>query len=260
MNNKALAISIVIPVYNEKHHLKACLDSISRQTLAPDEVIVVDNNSTDGSVQLAEKYAFVKIVNEQKQGIVYARNRGFNSVTHPLIARIDADTILPATWVARIHSEYHRSQDFAMTGGGYFYNLKFPKLNGWILGQMAYRMNRFIMGHYILWGSNMVIPKELWSAVKDDVCIRNDIHEDLDLAIHLHRKGYKIFYHEDWRVGVEMKRVFTSQRALIKNLLLWPRTLKVHTIRTWPMGYLGAAVLYFGQPLAWLAHLFSKKS
>ena len=53
-----LTLSIVIPVFNEQRYIKACLDSIAAQTVKPDEVIVVDNNSTDKTVQIAKKYKF----------------------------------------------------------------------------------------------------------------------------------------------------------------------------------------------------------
>ena len=59
---KALTLSIVIPVYNEQDQIKGCLDAIKNQTIAPQEVIVVDNNSNDNSIAIAKKYAFVRII------------------------------------------------------------------------------------------------------------------------------------------------------------------------------------------------------
>lgn len=250
-------MSIVIPAYNDENHLKTCLESIARQTVMPDEVIVVDNNSTDDTAKVARRYRFVRVIREKKQGIVHARNAGFNAAKSDIIGRIDADTILPATWVNHVKQFYgdpaHKTH--AISGGGHFYNLVTPRLNGWLLGQVAYRLNRLLIGHYILWGANMAIPAKVWKKIKNDTCLLENIHEDLDLAIHAHRKGYAITYHENLRVGVMMRRVFSDRHALYENLMLWPQTLKVHRRWTWVIGWIGAWLLYAGS--FWLA--FAKK-
>ena len=256
----AQAVSIVIPVYNDAEHLRRCLQSIQKQIVLPKEVIVVDNNCTDDSVSVAKEYSFVRVVEEPKQGIVYARNRGFDSVKSDIIARIDADTRLPANWVERVDRFYKNdiNQDRLLTGGGYFYNVAFKKFNAWVYGQIAYRMNRLLMGHYITWGANMALPKKVWQEIRDEVCLRNDIHEDLDLAIHAHRNGYQISYHETLRAGVKMRRVFNNFKALWPNLMLWPRTLRVHGLKTWVIGFMGAAVLWSLAFIPWSAELIRR--
>jgi glycosyltransferase involved in cell wall biosynthesis len=246
--SKPLTLTIVIPVYNEQHHIEACLDSIAAQTILPDEVIVVDNNSTDSSVAIAKSYDFVRVVTAHEQGIVHARNTGFNAARSVLIGRLDADTILPADWVEDVLNMYHERQDFALTGGGYFYNVFGPRINGWALGQFAYRMNRMIMGHYIVWGSNMVIPRSLWKQVKTKTCVDNEIHEDLDLAIHLHRMNLPIVYRENLRVGVEMKRVYDCPAEVLRQRMdMWPDTLYAHGLKRAWLGGIGADVLYHGR-------------
>jgi glycosyltransferase involved in cell wall biosynthesis len=243
---KPLTLSIVIPAYNEEDHLKACLETIAAQTTAPDEVIVVDNNSVDRTTEIAQQYPFVRVIREKKQGIFYARNTGFNSAKGTIIGRIDADTIMPPNWVDKILEFYSDSahQNHAFTGGGHFYNVPFQALSSWTLDQIAFRMNRLIMGHYILHGSNMALPKKLWKAVEHDVCERNDIHEDLDIAIHLHRAGYPITYNANVRVGIKMRRVFDNPGERWENLRLWPKTLRVHHLRGWIFGYAGAVLLH----------------
>jgi glycosyltransferase involved in cell wall biosynthesis len=252
---KALTLSIVIPAYNEEHQLEACLDSIAVQTVRPDEVILVDNNSTDTTVRIAKNYPFVKIVTEHRQGIVYARNKGFNTARSCIIGRIDADTVLPIDWVERVKDFYadeeHDVQ--ALTGGGYFYNLIMPRLNGWVQSQFAYRWNRLITGHYILWGSNMALPRDVWRAVRDDVCIDDALHEDLDLAMHITDKGYSVSYKASLRVGVKLKRVWENQDQMARHLDRWPQSLRAHGYSLWWFGTVGNwiiwALLLFVRPL-----------
>ena len=134
------SLSIIIPAYNEARHIKACLDAIAAQTEVPDEVIVVDNNSTDRTVEIANSYPFVTIMNESTQGIVFARNRGFNATTTDIIGRIDADSVLPIDWVTRVKAYYAEPEHFASyayTGGGFFYNKPLPSVSAWLQSQFA---------------------------------------------------------------------------------------------------------------------------
>lgn len=254
-----LSISIVIPAYNEEHHLQSCLESIATQTVMPNEVIVVDNNSTDKTAEIARSFPFARVVQEKKQGIVFARNHGFDLATSDLIGRIDTDTRLPTNWVSQVKQYYAdpAHQDFSLTGGGYFYNLPMGKFYGWLQGQIAFRANRLITGHYILWGSNMVIPRTSWQKIKPSLCTRTDIHEDVDLAIHLHQGGYQITYHENLRVGVQARRVFSRREELKQNLFMWPTTLKVHGGRRWLWGWLGATALMLN-PFFWIHGIIAK--
>lgn len=49
-----LTLTLVIPVFNEEHQIKGCLDAVASQTVMPDEVIVVDNNCTDRTIEIAQ--------------------------------------------------------------------------------------------------------------------------------------------------------------------------------------------------------------
>ncbi len=247
--NKLLTLSIIIPVYNEERHIEDCLDSISKQTIMPDKVIVVDNNCTDGTIAIAQKYKFVEVVEESNQGVVYARNKGFDSVKSDIIGRIDADVILPDNWVERV-IEYFNKKDSAgsaLTGCGYFRNFHaFPKSVTYkIQDIMTFRLNKLILGHYALWGSNMAMLHSDWLKVKKQVCLDTTIHEDLDLAIHLHRANVKIHYMPDLGVVSTMKRIsFSKKPELYKNLLLWPNTVRKHNNPKWVFGWLGAQFLF----------------
>ncbi len=248
MKNNSLKLTLVIPAYNESRHLKLCLDAVKIQTIMPDEVIVVDNNSTDNTVNIAQKFSFVKVIQEREQGIYFARNKGFNSAKYNIIARIDADTVLPNHWVERIKEFYSKdaNKNIAWTSAGYFYNVHFPKLSGYMQSQITFRFNRFLLGHYVLWGSTMAITQKQWKDVKKQTCARNDIHEDLDLAIHLHILGYQIFYDSGIYVAVFMRRVLTDRDKLWKYLQLWPKTLRVHHMNKWILSWFGAVFLFLG--------------
>lgn len=248
---KALALSLIIPAYNEEEHLIACLDSVAAQTRLPDEVIVVDNNSTDRTLEIAKSYPFVRVVSEREQGIVYARDAGFNAAKHQLIGRIDSDSILPPDWVEYVMRFYteHDPEAVCLTGGGRHYNTPLPHVSQWVLSFLAFRVNQVVLGHHFLFGSNMVIPKTVWNRIKSDICVRNDIHEDIDIAIHAHRAGATIVYRRQFIVGVKLRRVFQDHDKLWATLMLWPQSLRVHNKKLWFTGFIGAVLLYSLTPL-----------
>jgi glycosyltransferase involved in cell wall biosynthesis len=106
MMQSKLRVSLVIPVYNEESYLALCLDAIAQQTVRPFEVIVVDNNSTDGTAAVARRYSFVTLLHEPRQGVAYARDCGFNASRGDIIGRTDGDTILARNWVERLQTVF----------------------------------------------------------------------------------------------------------------------------------------------------------
>ncbi len=90
-----MSISVVIPVYNQAHLTERCLVSLLENSLIAKELFVVDNNSTDRTVEIARKYSFVKVISEKHQHQVFAQAAGFNVANGDILGRIDADSILP---------------------------------------------------------------------------------------------------------------------------------------------------------------------
>ena len=93
-------ISFVIPCYNEEKYIRDCIRSIKREakSLPNYEIIVVDNNCTDNTVLIAMQEE-VTIVNEQQKGVVFARQKGYETAQYDLIANIDADSRLCEGWI-----------------------------------------------------------------------------------------------------------------------------------------------------------------
>jgi glycosyltransferase involved in cell wall biosynthesis len=242
-----LSLSLVIPAYNEESHLAACLDAVSRQTVMPSEVIVVDNNSTDRTAEIAGSYPFVRVVNESRQGIVYARNAGFDAARSDIIGRIDADTIIPADWtqhVLEFFAEPAHAQT-AWSGRGIFRDVPLPRLVGWAYELIAFYMNHLLVGHYTLWGSNMAVWQRDWRTVRGHVSMRTGIHEDLDVAMHLHAAGVQISYDRSIQTDNLLRRVRDERAELWDYLQWWPRTLRLHGKRSWLVCWLvGALGLY----------------
>ncbi len=92
-------VSVIIPCYNAEQYLAECIDSVLNQTYDNLEIIVVDNNSKDGSLAIAKEYAAkhpqkIKVLEEKKAGAPYARNTGFMASSGEYIQFLDADDTL----------------------------------------------------------------------------------------------------------------------------------------------------------------------
>jgi glycosyltransferase involved in cell wall biosynthesis len=90
-------VSVILPVRDEEAYLAATLESLSAQTLAAFEAIVVDDGSTDGSAAIAEAHARAdsrfRVVRQPPLGMVAASERARAEASAPLIARMDADDV-----------------------------------------------------------------------------------------------------------------------------------------------------------------------
>lgn len=93
--NKSVAISIIIPVYNEQRTLERCLDSIYAQSIKNIEILCCDDGSTDKTLDIlqeyAERYDNIKIFRQKNQGAGAARNLCLDNVSGNFICFMDAD-------------------------------------------------------------------------------------------------------------------------------------------------------------------------
>ena len=207
-----MKVSVVIPVYNEEKYIKNCLDSLMKQEEKPDEIIVIDNNCTDNTTNVVKKYKNIKVIRERKQGIIAARNAGFDHAQGNIIARCDADTILPVKWVKNIKQHFLEDELIVAISMPILIH-DIPGGNKFLLLFYLYMfIPRIIMGLYPLLGPSYAVKKSAWEKIKNEVCFDDNIvHEDIDLSFHIKKLG-KI-YHDKKTI------VLTSGRRLKHNPL-----------------------------------------
>ncbi len=113
-----MSISIIIPAFNQGEYLEDALESCYNQTLQADEILVVNDGSTDDSQEIAERYMFkefpmiespVRVINQANKGLASARNTGIMNATGEYCFFLDADDILEETAIEKITNEIFRS-------------------------------------------------------------------------------------------------------------------------------------------------------
>ena len=112
-------ISVVIPLYNKAAEVERALRSVINQSLAPREIIVVDDGSTDNSREIVEKiiaednHLNIRLVCQENAGVSAARNRGISEATGDYVAFLDADDEWLSGYIAEVCRlmTYHPDSD-----------------------------------------------------------------------------------------------------------------------------------------------------
>ncbi len=94
-------ISVIIPAHNEENYIESCIKSVKSQSFKNYEIIVVDNGSNDNTSKIAANLG-VKVVFEPTIGLTMAREKGRKVARGELLVYIDADTIIPPSYLSRI--------------------------------------------------------------------------------------------------------------------------------------------------------------
>jgi glycosyltransferase involved in cell wall biosynthesis len=112
-----MSISVVIPLYNKALHIERSLRSVLAQTIKPDEIIVVDDGSTDGGGEIVAAVGGprIRLIRQENQGVSAARNRGIREARGELIAFLDADD----AWKPRFLEVIHNLQQRYPEAGAY---------------------------------------------------------------------------------------------------------------------------------------------
>ncbi|MFC8314814.1 glycosyltransferase [Gordonia sp. NPDC057258] len=212
-------LSVVVPAFNEDLRIRGCLDRLVNQTRQIDEIIVVDNGSTDATPSIvdefAEKYSNVTRLVEPEPGVIHARRSGFDAATSTLIAKTDADSRIREDWAERVVAFFDSDLGREFSGlTGLVLCWDAPargfqrKLLTWNLGQLK-------RGGEIgsLNGINYVIRREAWYEVRDSLQTNPDSWEDLDLGLALSENNRKMYFDPDVHVDTSCRQLRHSPWA-----------------------------------------------
>ena len=116
-----MTISVIVCAHNEARYLPACLHSVLAQSRTPDELLVINNASTDETPFVALQIPHVRVVDEARKGLVVARETGRRHASGDLLIYLDADCRAPLTWLERIERRFDRDAALVALSGPYRY-------------------------------------------------------------------------------------------------------------------------------------------
>jgi glycosyltransferase involved in cell wall biosynthesis len=110
-------ITVYIPAYNVARFLPTAIESLLAQTLAPAEIVVIDDGSRDDSASVAQRYPQVTVVRHARNsGLAAARNTAFRVARGEFVASLDADCVAEPTWLEKL-SQHLTEVEIAGAGG-----------------------------------------------------------------------------------------------------------------------------------------------
>jgi len=229
-----LRISVVIPVKDDDTELARCLHALAQQTRAADEIVVVDNGSTDASARVARAFG-ARLVRCETPGIPAASAAGYDAAEGDVILRLDADCVPDPSWTRVMAEAFAARPDVAaFTGGARFIDgppaWRAP-LATLYLGAYAVVMIA-TLGHLPLFGSNLGLRREAWLGIRSSVHRDAELHDDMDLSFHLGERD-SIRWLPSARMGMSM-RPFAPGQAFGRRAARGLRTVLVHLPRDFP--------------------------
>lgn len=253
------AVAVVVACRNEAEHLPALLDSLVRQTLSPAEIILVNDNSTDDTPAVMDRYAArypaIRVLStaggsSKKKALA----TGIRSAASELVLCTDADCIVPETWVQTVVAAYVQ-QPFdllvlpvSMQGDSFFsrlQQLEFATLVASGAAMAAWR-------HPIMCnGANLAFRRQEWLASQADLHEELPSGDDMFLLHSFKRRGLRIRFLKS-RKAMVYTSACPDLRSFVRQRGRWTSKAGHYTDED----TIAVAVVVFTVNLLWLVLFF----
>lgn len=109
-----ILISVVIPIYNVQKYLRRCLDSIINQTYRDIEILLINDGSTDKSLEICREYLNkdkrIKLISKKNEGLGMARNTGIDNATGEYVCFFDSDDFIATDTIEKLYNVIEREK------------------------------------------------------------------------------------------------------------------------------------------------------
>ena len=198
-----MRLSAIIPVHNGGAAFERCLEAVATSTRPPDEIIVVDDGSTDGSGDLArQRGARVTRLDGQPHGPAFARNRGAEMAQGEVLLFLDADVTVHHDALARMERCLSEKPELAALFGSYDTN---PPAVG-LVTRYKNLLHHYVHQHSqreasTFWSGCGAIRREVFDDIGgfDERFVRASV-EDIELGGRLRRAGHRVWLCPDVQV------------------------------------------------------------
>lgn len=119
-------ISVIVPIYNTEKYLVECVESLRKQTYSNIEIILVDDGSTDASIEIcdefAEKDSRVKVFHKKNEGVAVARNFGIQQSNGQYVVIVDSDDVAVDRMIEVLYTQIKEKDADIAVGNYYIYD------------------------------------------------------------------------------------------------------------------------------------------
>ncbi|MEA2037372.1 MAG: glycosyltransferase family 2 protein [Nanoarchaeota archaeon] len=165
---KKVKISVIIPTYNAKKTISACLSAIFKSDYGNFEVIVVDDNSNDDSVDIVKKFPVKLIQSKRNLGAGASRNSGAKISKGDILLFVDGDVVINKDHIRNVAEDFENNPDVSVVQGVYSLDCRFKNLG-----------SKYANLSYYFYGNN-IKTKFLTTLVTYFVGIRKKIYMDVN--------------------------------------------------------------------------------
>jgi len=223
-----MRLSVIVPTHNGSEDLRRCLNALAASTRPPDEVIVVDDASTDGSGDLAQQHgAWVVRLDGSPHGPAFARNRGTETAQGDILVFCDADVAVHPHTLARVERYLVEHPEIAALFGSYDAD---PPARG-LVSRYKNLLHHYVHQHgrreaSTFWAGCGAIRREVFATLGgfDEGYTRPAI-EDIELGARLRRAGYRVWLCSDVQVTHLKRWTFASllRSDILDRAIPWTR-------------------------------------
>lgn len=189
-------VSLYIPCYNAEAFISRCLDAVMKQAHPFDEVLLIDDGSSDNSVSIALRYSVTVIRHGVNKGLAAARNTGLMHAKNDLVASLDADCTPEPDWLEKLVPHFLDTR-VAGAGGRLVETFRSKITDKWRAVHMKQNWGTTITKPHFLYGSNTVFRKEVILSLGGyDERYRTN-SEDYEISLKIIAQGHVLMYEPD---------------------------------------------------------------
>ncbi|VVB77097.1 Glycosyltransferase AglE [uncultured archaeon] len=200
-----VALSVVIPAFNEQKYIAYVLGGLRKQTFTDFETIVVDGNSSDRTREIARS-AGARVILEKRKGIGLARNSGSKAARGDIVVFLDADTCPSESLLATYYGAFANRKIVAATGPILPLEKTSRRVDlGYRFVSVLFVKSSILVGKPSVVGSNFAVRKKVFDRI-GGFNEKYITYEDWDLSLRL-RKAGRIAYLDDAVVYTSVRRI-----------------------------------------------------
>ncbi len=209
-----MKVSIIVPARNEEKFIEPCINSMRSQDFDDYEIIVVDNASNDNTAAIAQSMG-VRVISEPKIGLPAARESGRKFARGELLVFIDADTVIPSSYLSTIYKYFKEHEEIVAVSNPYLFydsgqimNILAKIFFHWLFPQYSKILRAFHMSG-MLFGGSFAVRREILEKTggfSEHITFHG---EDTDLSRRISKEGSIAF--------IENLYTFTSARRYMEQ-------------------------------------------
>lgn len=217
-----MGLTVYIPCFNAEPYLETSIRCLLNQTRPPDEILIIDDGSTDRSLEIASRFPVRVIRHERNRGLAAARNTAFTNAAHDLVGAIDADVFAEANWLERLLAHFADKRVVA-TGGRLIEQFRDTPADMWRFLHLcqdmgAKRIDIEWPSHRRLGGFGTILKKSAVSEVGGYNESYRTNYEDCDMCERLLRADHKLVF-EPLAVAHHQRR--DNARSVVRTAWRW---------------------------------------